>query len=175
MGKLILFSQSPRRQSVAAMSASAALTVEVVDSSHSLERAPVHALRLQSVTVQVARHPAQAVAQIVSPPSSPVLVGFAQVSVGQAVALPTGELPAAHSQQQDSATRPASRRTRRASSHAPPRSAVDGTASFPISDQRILPALVLMGPHRIQQATRSFLGRPGPRLTSVGLAGSASG
>ena len=52
---------------------------------------------------------------------------------------------------------------------------VNGTELFPISGQRIFPTPVSVGPHPVQEAMGSFLGRPGPRLTGAGPDGSASG
>lgn len=59
-----------------------------------LERAPVHPPRLQTAPVQYARLPSQSPPDRVRPPGRPVVVGFALASVGQTVALPTGENPA---------------------------------------------------------------------------------
>ena len=68
--------------------------VEVVAGLEPLERAPMHPLRLPAVAVQYAGFPAQPPPDRVSPPRSPVVVGFTLASVRQAVALSTGEHPA---------------------------------------------------------------------------------
>ena len=70
------------------------IDVGIVFALQPLERAPVHTLRLPAVAVQDARLPVQAFAQLVSPPCSSVVVGLTLASIGQAVALPTGEHPA---------------------------------------------------------------------------------
>lgn len=53
----------------------------------------MHTLRLVAVAVQDAGFPAQASAQLVGPPRSPAVFSFTLASVGQTVALATGEHP----------------------------------------------------------------------------------